>query len=435
MPLPSTCLHHHLRQFTEAFRSCFSQPQFRHFVTVLLGLLQCQEPHTLTGILRQVAEAPSTASLSRFLAQAPWSAEGLVQHWLARFREQMRPLVEAEQLGQQAARPKRRGRPTVPKVTGYLIGDDTTIAKPKGRKMAGLGRHYSTMAGKQVTGHSLVQGLYLLLKRRCPLAPRLYRQRTVCRRASVPFQSKIDLMEDLIRTFEPVPGTLTHVLLDSWYSSKRLWKAARGQDFLITTGLKKNRALRLEDPRVPHSWRWERLDVYLAGLNASDYQHVPWPSQAEEPRLVYVHVISTRVRTLYRCQVVMVRESLTAPLAEARYWASSDLEADLLTLLQHLATRWAVEVLFADTKELLGLDQYQLMSAPAIVRFWTLVLAAYLFLDEERSQRPQSELDTLTIGQTRRAVQQNHQRAFIDWMYGQFQAGVSATEVCQRLIA
>ena len=29
MPLPSTCLHHHLRQFTEAFRSCFSQPQFR----------------------------------------------------------------------------------------------------------------------------------------------------------------------------------------------------------------------------------------------------------------------------------------------------------------------------------------------------------------------------------------------------------------------
>lgn len=78
MPLPSPCLHHHLRQFAEAFCSCFSQPQFRHFVTVLLGLLQCQEPHTLTGILRQVAEAPSTASLSRFLAQAPWSAEGLV---------------------------------------------------------------------------------------------------------------------------------------------------------------------------------------------------------------------------------------------------------------------------------------------------------------------------------------------------------------------
>ena len=162
---------------------------------------------------------------------------------------------------------------------------------------------------------------------------------------------------------------------------------------------------------MPHGWRWERLDVYLAGLNASDYQHVSWPSQAEEPRLVYVHVISTRVRTLYRGLVIIVRESLTAPLAEARWQASGDLEADLPTLLQHVATRWAVEVLFADTKELLGLDQYQLMSATGIVRFWTLVLAAYLFLAEERSQRPQGETGTLTIGQTRRAVQQNHQRA------------------------
>jgi hypothetical protein len=168
MPLPSTCLHHHLRQFTEAFRSCLSQPQFRHFVTVLFGLLQCQESHTLTGILRQVAEAPCTASLSRFLAQAPWSAERLTQRWLTRFREQMGSLVEAEHLRQQATRPKRQGRTTVPNVTGYVIGDDTTIAKPKGRKMAGLGRHYSPMEGKQVTGHSLVQGLYLLLERRCP---------------------------------------------------------------------------------------------------------------------------------------------------------------------------------------------------------------------------------------------------------------------------
>jgi hypothetical protein len=41
-----------------------------------------------------------------------------------------------------------------------------------------------------------------------------------------------------------------------------------------------------------------------------------------------------------------------------------------------MAARWGIEVLFADTKELLGLDRYQLMSATALVRFWTLVLTA-----------------------------------------------------------
>lgn len=70
-----------------------------------------------------------------------------------------------------------------------------------------------------------------------------------------------------------------------------------------------------------------------------------------------------RVKKLYRCQVVLVRETLDGA---TRYWASSDLDADAETLIQHITARWDIEVLFADTKEILGFDQYQLMSAKAI---------------------------------------------------------------------
>ncbi len=35
--------------------------------------------------------------------------------------------------------------------------------------------------------------------------------------------------------------------------------------------------------------------------------------ECAEERTVYVHVVATRVRKLYRCQVVIVRDSLTAP--------------------------------------------------------------------------------------------------------------------------
>jgi SRSO17 transposase len=321
-------------------------------------------------------------------------------------------------------------------VTGYLIGDDSTVAKPKGKKMAGLGRHYSTTAGTRVQGHSLVQGLYVLLGRRCPLAPQLYQQQAICQAAGVPFRSKLDLVVELVQTFMPVQGTRTHVLADSWYGAKRLWRAARARGFLITTGLKANRFLRVPDPEAERGWRWQRLDEYAAGLTADDFTLLDWPRQsADEPRQVYVHVASTRVRTLYRCQVVIVRPTLDDPPSATRYWASSDLEADLATLLGHIAARWDVEVLFADTKELLGLDHYQVMTTTAIVRFWTLVLAAYTLLEEEQARLRQEQQRHVTIGEVRRALQHLHYRHLLRWIEHQLQAGVTVDTLSDRLAA
>lgn len=111
-------------------------------------------------------------------------------------------------------------------------------------------------------------------------------------------------MEAVIRTFEPVAGTQTHGLLDCWYSAKRLWRAARERGFLITTGLKSNRWLRVADPRAPAGWAWQQLSDYTAKLAASDYVRIAWPKGDQQ---VYVHIVTTRVRKLYRCQVVIVR--------------------------------------------------------------------------------------------------------------------------------
>jgi len=40
--------------------------------------------------------------------------------------------VQAARARQRQARPPRVGRPKEPLVTGYLIGDDSSLAKPKG---------------------------------------------------------------------------------------------------------------------------------------------------------------------------------------------------------------------------------------------------------------------------------------------------------------
>jgi hypothetical protein len=55
-----------------------------------------------------------------------------------------RPMICLCRFAQQrATQPKRSGRPRATVVTGYLVLDDSVQFKPKGRRMEGLGCHYS----------------------------------------------------------------------------------------------------------------------------------------------------------------------------------------------------------------------------------------------------------------------------------------------------
>lgn len=435
MPLPIDIMEQALGHYLGLFRDCFSQPQWQHFVTVLLALMQCQEQRTLSGLLRQIAGVGSRVDgLSRFLKAAPWTVELLVAHYWKHYCQTLGPLVAAEHARQYALRSRRPGRPRKTVVTGFLSIDDSTHEKRKGKKMEGLGRHYSSTAGKTVKGHSLFGCLYFLLGRRCPLEPQLYRQKAVCEREKVPFQSKIDLAAEVIRTFKPVPGTRTHLLMDSWYTCRRLWRLALGRGWAITGGLKSNRKLRIEEPGGGRAYY--SLAEYAAGLTAADFTPVDWPHEDGSSRRVYALLVKTFVRKLGACQVLIVRERLDQPLKEVRYWATSELKADLATVVSWVAQRWTIEQFFADVKEVFGTDHYQIRSAQGIVRFWRLAFLAYLYLEEQRTALPaRDDEPRLTIGQTRWRQQALHQRLLLNWIRDRYTEGLTPEQVEQLLAA
>jgi len=426
MPKPIVCLSDALRQFAEAFRACFSQRQWKYFVIVLLGLVECDGRRTLSGLLAGAAEKVSLCGLSRFFNRWAWSPSQVVQTWLGRFRAQLKPCVEAEHTRQKAGQAKRRGRPKVTVVTGYVIFDDSVHAKPKGRKMQGLGWHYSGAEKRVVPGHSLFTGLYVLLGRRCPLQPHLYRQQAVCKREGVPFQSKIDLAVQAIEQFEPVEGTRTHLLIDSWYHCKRVRKAAQKRDWDVSGSLRSNRKMRLIAPDGSRTWC--SLAEYAACLKPEDWQEATWPSQ-EGGQRVYVHTLQTWVRKLGPTQLLITCHDPCTPAQSLRYWGSTLLGADAQTLINVLAVRWSVEVFFEDAKDLLGSDHYQMMSAEGIVRFWTLIACLSYFLEEHRCAQPTLQ----TWGDARRALQKEHQHNLVAWLANQFRDGATPQQVCTQL--
>jgi hypothetical protein len=136
------------------------------------------------------------------------------------------------------------------------------------------------------------------------MPPQWYRQAKVCETEAAAFQSAIERMETLIGECEPVVGTRTPVVLDRWSGATGLWHAARERDVLITTGLTSNRWPRLSDDTTQQGWRGSKLSDALTSVTAQDGVQLCWPRGGKK---VSVHVGNTQVRTLSRCQIVIVR--------------------------------------------------------------------------------------------------------------------------------
>jgi hypothetical protein len=170
--------------------------------------------------------------------------------------------------------------------------------------------------------------------------------------------------------------------------------------------------------------------------------------------------VDRHIKSLYRCKLIIIRHNLEDPIEYARYFATSDLQADAQRCLEHISARWDIEVLFEDAKELLGIDQYQLMTTPALLRYWTLCWIAFSYLEEIRDELkhqevPENEQDTkeklekkdeaehledlgglhVTLGQARRSVQQTHHKLFLEWVYQNAFSGTPVKDLHAFLVA
>jgi hypothetical protein len=255
----------------------------------------------------------------------------------------------------------------------------------------------------------------------------LYRQKAVCQQEGVLFESKIQMATHQIETFEPVADTQTHVLIDSWYHCRAVRRAAQKRDWEVSGGLKNNRTLRLIHAEGEREWL--KLSAYAARLQRSDWQEVTWPSEQGGQKM-YAHRVKTWIRKLGPTLVLITCHDLDNPLKSVRYWGSTVLTLSAQELVDTLAIRWNIETFFEYDKDLLGSDHYQLMTAQAILRFWTLLSCLLYFLEEQRAQK---DRPFLTCGDARRKLQEQHRLNLLLWLKEQFQTNSSIEQISAQL--
>lgn len=416
--------------YLAALQGAIRPSQWKYFVTVQMGLVHCQASRTLSGLLRSVATWVTVCQLSRYLVSPRWTTEKLAEERYRVFAAEVQPLVVTAHVEQRRQRVKRRGRYRATVVTGYLIMDDSTHVKRYAQKMGGQGHHYSSVDKHTMPGHSLFQGLYLVEGRQYPLDPQMYVQKAVCEAEQRPFRSKVDMALDVVNSFVPLPDTQTHVLVDSWYVSKGMWKAVKQRDWDLTGGLKRNRKLRIVNAEGEREWM--RVDDFADELSAAEFQAMVWPSQDGE-RIVYAHLQRTRIKKLGACQVLIVKPEADASMDQARFFITTRLQDTLEQVVQAAALRWTVETLFADFKELMGSDHYQLHTAEAIRRFWALGLCLYQFLDGLRHRLQRLLHQHVTLGETMIWLRERQQKRTIDWVCSLSAKGVPKQTIQQEL--
>jgi hypothetical protein len=145
---------------------------------------------------------------------------------------------------------------------------------------------------------------------------------------------------------------------------------------------------------------------------------------------MYAHLVQTWVRKLGPTLLLITCHNPDEPLKSVRYWGSTMLDLQTQALVDILAIRWNIETFFEYDKDLLGSDHYQLMSAQAILRFWTLTACLICFLEEQRALAPGRQL---TCGDVRRNVQEDHRLNLLFWLEERFKAGYSVEQISIQL--
>lgn len=242
-------------------------------------------------------------------------------------------------------------------VKGYLCLDDVVIEKRFSKKCPWTGWTFSTSKGRNVYGLHIVVLLWCTGPVKIPVAFRLWQPKDKC--AASRYRTKIQLARQMIIEILGLP--FAYLTLDCWYNARWFTKFLNGCGIIWVSTLKKNTYVIYRNRKVKASQlarmlkpRWRKclglravaLCVYLPG---------------------YGSVRSVVTRNGH---------------GRWEYIVTNDLKADLTAIVQRKRSRWDIETVFKDTKQLAGFAACQCRVPQAMVRHVAFVLLTYVVLNE-----------------------------------------------------
>jgi hypothetical protein len=254
--------------------------------------------------------------------------------------------------------------------TLLLILDDSKKQK-RGKHMQAVGWIKDPLSGRTIKGHQFLAATIFFQGYTIPFGIRLYLKKEHCKSLQQPFKKITQMAAELIAECEPPEGVHVRVLFDSYYLCPVVVKACRKKKFHFVSTLKSNRNLYKQG---------RKLKAGTYGRNLHKRSRKKTYRLRKSNRIVqyrYVDAGWLQVSRLGRLHVIFSRKNGERKVLGL---VTDDPTLSASQMISTYSDRWSIEVFFKDSKQLLGLGQYQNLSYEAVVTHLHLVCFAYALL-------------------------------------------------------
>lgn len=402
-----------LKSFFDSLQNQFHFNHFQYFQTLVLLIAFSWGRRNITTLYRHLdsQNQPHRSRFNNFLNLTRWNCRNVLQLKASELLAMLNPRKDE---------------------TIEFIIDDSKKQK-RGKTMEAVGWIRDPLGGKNIRGHQFVTATVRFGGHSIPFGIRLYIKKEDCRSLKQNFRKTTQLAAELISEFNPPQGTTVRVLFDSYYLCPVVVKACRRKGFRFVSVLKNNRNLFKNGRKLKTGEYGKNL------FSNSKKKTFSLCKSGGSVKYTYVEAGLMDVSGLGKLHVIFSRKNSDLRTLGL---VTDDPKLSACQIIRTYDGRWSIEVFFKNTKQLLGLGQYQNVSLEAAVTSRCtsghLVCFAYALLTHIAIKRESVQGKRKSVAHMSTAELQNEVRRMV-WAdltehLKQFSSGDQIVKELERLL-
>lgn len=372
-----------VKSHLDEFSDLFSQPQLSHFAEYLTGLMVCDRAN-IKQINNSFVGHRDYSNKDRFMTEVSWPEEEVDERRLELIKEYVGPLNP---------------------IKGTLVIDDTLLEK-FGKLIEEVGKFYDHAKKRYVLGHNIVTSQYVTPRGCFPIGLRLYLKRD---KKDPEFKTKIELAKELLEQSIGLGLRFKTVVFDAWFLSKELVKSLESKELNWVGAAKCNRIIFCRGQRLS-------LEEFRNTLSQSDFKKIEINANTY---YCFTKVVNMSKLGKVRLLITHTEKDLSD---SPKYLVTNNLQWEARRILRVYQSRWPIETFYRDSKQNLGLEDYEMRDLVGIKRHWYLVFLSYTLLTLSSMDRNLSKwvhANVRTIGEKCRWTASEIVRNFTLWVLKQ----------------